>query len=371
MGVPCDGTAPRAVKRLRGTAPRAVEEVRARTHPRPPPLTLSRVPHSYKLFLDELTPERHFTQQGATLEQYTGLRTFVREQLATAGISTAVASGAGASGTAAAAEEGEEEREEVEKRRASAIDETARRCLAFTAKHRITPHFTEAQQLLAVFSDLQESDLFLMQNAQKLEDESEAVLQSIAAFETRSLDTTCTTESDIASLAASIEAAQRRLRLARNGSPVNGKSGTSGKPKDEMLHALHGHVKHTYAGCGLSASGATTTTVAMLKELEADFEKLNAQVLDMAESGGRGASSERCAHLLPRSRCTAAPLRARHRRLASAPHLTPPSPSSSISLPSPPIQTTSRTRRKWWGRRHARCSASLASQKRRQSTRRG
>ena len=255
---------------------------------RPPRPLISR---SYKLFLDELTPERHFTQQGATLEQYSEMRMYVREQLAVAGISTA---GAVAAATEAEAEEEEEEEEgedEAEKRRASAIDDTARRCLAFTARHCIAPHFTDVQQLLVVFSDLQESDLFLVQNAQKLEDESEAVVQSITAFKARSVETTRTTERDIASLAASIEAAQQRLRLARNGSPVSGKSGASGKSRDEMLGALHGRVKHTYAGCGLSASGATTTTVAMLKELEAEFEKLNTQVLDIAESGGRGASS--------------------------------------------------------------------------------
>lgn len=177
--------------------------------------------------------------------------------------------------------------DEEAKRKAAAVDAAARATLDFTEAHSITPHFSEVSQLLAVFSDLQESDLFLVQNAQVSEAETEAVRQKLKiAIEEK--NERSGSNSDSTSLSDAIKASKRRLAAAVANEADGRSAAVTKEERNQLLTNLHGHVKSTFAGCGMQAAGASTSTVEMLRELEGEFEMLNTAVASMVLSGDRG-----------------------------------------------------------------------------------
>ena len=130
-------------------------------------------------------------------------------------------------------------------------------------------YFAEPQQLLDIFTALEESNLFLIQNSQ----ETEEALEELKAkfFDTRGrMDTeTAGLKVQIDSLKGSIEVEEAK------GQGLNARAGrnTGVQHQEDTLNELNRKVAETYRAI-FSEGDATLSTLQMLTNIEAKLEEL-------------------------------------------------------------------------------------------------
>jgi len=141
-------------------------------------------------------------------------------------------------------------------------------------------YFTHPNQLLDIFTALEEQNLFLIQNSQETEQALEELKQTFnetrASMDKKSTDL----QANVNELQQQIghedgKAGQLRKRIQASG------GGTQGR-QEQLLALLHSNVREVYERCGFDA-GSKPNTLFMLSELEARLEDLLNAIEQMPE----------------------------------------------------------------------------------------
>merc|ERR1719421_2583801 len=147
-------------------------------------------------------------------------------------------------------------------------------------------YFEEPKQLLDVFTALEESNLFLIQNSQETEQALEEVQQKYAEVRQEMGATTAKMKNDIQHLER--QNAGERDKCDQLKQTVSQKRGAS--KQDVLLHELEAYVSEVHSACGFD-SDHDPDTLRMLKAIEMKLEEL-LLALDQAEEDGNKALLE-------------------------------------------------------------------------------
>jgi hypothetical protein len=151
-------------------------------------------------------------------------------------------------------------------------------------------YFREPQQLMDIFSALEEQNLFLIQNSQETE-------RSLEELQHLYRETRCTMDSKTSQLASQISDLKNQIsqeekkvtqllsnRQAGNATPVAGSAAHANainealaqqtqQEKEKLLNSLNDKVRFVYERCGFDAS-TKPNTLLMLSQLETKLEEL-------------------------------------------------------------------------------------------------
>jgi len=156
-------------------------------------------------------------------------------------------------------------------------------------------YFVRPKQLVDVFTQLEEQNLFLIQNSQETEQALEELRSDLASTRVTMSAKTSALEGTIGGLRALIDAEEAKSAALANPSAAappppppaaKGKDSAAGSAvsvlerQDGVLRSLHGKVLDVYKRCGFDVSGGSPATLFMLSELERRLEEL------LAEMGG-------------------------------------------------------------------------------------
>ncbi|KAJ0407690.1 hypothetical protein ATCC90586_001872 [Pythium insidiosum] len=151
--------------------------------------------------------------------------------------------------------------------------------MAVTSSGEETPmYFQHPQQLLDIFTALEESNLFLIQNSQETEQTLEELKQSYRETKKTMDRKTQNLKNNIDELQQQIaieEAKASQLRHRSHG-------GSSENAQERMLKELHDRVLEVYKRCGFEAE-SNSSTLYMLTDLEARLEDLLSAIEQMPE----------------------------------------------------------------------------------------
>jgi hypothetical protein len=130
-------------------------------------------------------------------------------------------------------------------------------------------YFTEPQQLLDVFSDLEESNLFLIQNGQETAQALEELRTQASATESHLQRKTDELAGSADSLRSQIDQQGDKVRRLRERAQRHGQD----DEQQSLLRALHERIRGVYRTCGFDAE-TNPSTLYMLTDLEAKLEDL-------------------------------------------------------------------------------------------------
>ena len=139
-------------------------------------------------------------------------------------------------------------------------------------------HFTDPQQLLEIFTQLEEQNLFLIQNSQETEQALEELKQEFRDTRRRMDSKTKSLKENMEALQSQIrdeDAKAQHLRERRH-------LGSGGDAEEGLLRALNERVREVYERCGFD-TGSTPATLTMLTDLEAKLEGLLARIETMPQ----------------------------------------------------------------------------------------
>jgi hypothetical protein len=142
----------------------------------------------------------------------------------------------------------------------------------------IPMYFQNPQQLLDIFTALEESNLFLIQNSQETEQTLEELKQSYRETKKNMDHKTQALKSNIDELEAQI--AQEELKANQLRQRSHG--GTAENAQERMLKEIHERVLDVYRRCGFEAE-SNSSTLYMLTDLEARLEDLLSAIEQMPE----------------------------------------------------------------------------------------
>lgn len=152
-------------------------------------------------------------------------------------------------------------------------------------------YFTSPHQLLEIFQQLEESNLFLIQNCQDIEQQLEELRQMHAETSAAMASQTAQLESQVAVLQAQLasedaKAATLRRKVAAESASEAGGSASDGPGSaadasahalDALLPALRSRIVEVYERSGFKAN-ASSDTISMLTQLEGKLEALLAEL---------------------------------------------------------------------------------------------
>jgi hypothetical protein len=240
----------------------------------------------YKEFLDSLTPEEHFAECGRVKASRQEARRVVRweakmvEWEKAKEAAEAEAAARAAAEEARLAEEGKivrkRDRDKARFRPSIPPAPTLEEEDLESSGDEHPMFFKEPKQLLDVFTALEESNLFLIQNSQETEQALEELKQEFVETKERMDGKTTQLKQSIASLQEQIRAEESRAgALADRAASSTGK-----ETQDRLLRDLHAKVRRVYTDCAMDAS-ANPTTLSMLTDLEGELERLLGQMAEM------------------------------------------------------------------------------------------
>lgn len=140
--------------------------------------------------------------------------------------------------------------------------------------------FRRPQQLLDVFAQLEEENLFLIQNSQETEQALEELKQNFVATKSDMDGKTELLKRNISVLEAQIADEERKASQLR--SRLGARAGETQGRQETLLAMLHDKVRDVYVRCGFDCT-SKPATLFMLSELEAKLECLLEQVDTMPE----------------------------------------------------------------------------------------
>jgi len=160
-----------------------------------------------------------------------------------------------------------------------------------TAEERELPiYFTEPQQLLSTFQQLEESNLFLIQNCQDIEQQLEELRQTHAETSATIAVQTAQLESQVAELNGQLQieeakVAALRKKASKSAESSGGGGGGGGEEEDDtsddaldnLINELRERIVEVYERCGFKAT-ASSDTLSMLTGLEGKLESLLASL---------------------------------------------------------------------------------------------
>jgi hypothetical protein len=157
-----------------------------------------------------------------------------------------------------------------------------------SAEERELPlYFTEPQQLLSTFTQLEESNLFLIQNCQDIEQQLEELRQMHAetsaaiAVQTAQLEEqVAVLQGQLAQEEAKVAGLRKKAKAGAAGAGAQAESASSGENAsalDALLLELRERIIGVYERCGFKAT-ASSDTLSMLTALEGKLESLLASL---------------------------------------------------------------------------------------------
>merc|ERR1711934_1213595 len=137
-------------------------------------------------------------------------------------------------------------------------------------------YFSEPQQLLDIFADLELQNLFLIQNSQETEQALEELKQNCQETKKQMDDKTSSLKTNIKELKAQIEAENAKAAMLLE----RAKQSEGKEVQEKLLQELNAKVRTVYVECGFDAD-AKPTTLTMLTDLEGKLEFLLAEMETM------------------------------------------------------------------------------------------
>lgn len=144
--------------------------------------------------------------------------------------------------------------------------------------------FTEPQQLLDIFADLELQNLFLIQNSQETEQALEELKQNYEETKKQMDDKTSSLKENIQELKHQIEAENTKAEMLQQ----RAKASEGKEVQEKLLQELNEKVRTVYVECGFE-SDAKPTTLTMLTDLEGKLEFLLAEMETMDKEYVEGA----------------------------------------------------------------------------------
>jgi len=139
-------------------------------------------------------------------------------------------------------------------------------------------YFTRPAQLLDIFTQLEEQNLFLIQNSQETEQALEELKQNFRETKKKMDRKTQQLDQNIRELRAQIEVEEAKCESLKQRAQAS-----AGEDKQEdLLKSLNEKVKEVYRRCGFDAD-SSPSTLSMLTELEARLEDLLMAIEAMPE----------------------------------------------------------------------------------------
>jgi hypothetical protein len=150
-------------------------------------------------------------------------------------------------------------------------------------------YFTSPHQLIDMFTQLEEQNLFLIQNSQETEQTLEALRYDFAATRlamNAKTETLNKTMKDLEQLIKAEDSKSKSLKKSvqfhsETKGPGGGSGGSQGQT--ELLDTLKEKVLEVYKRCGFDVSGGAPSTLFMLSELEAKLEDLLSAMATMPQ----------------------------------------------------------------------------------------
>lgn len=137
-------------------------------------------------------------------------------------------------------------------------------------------YFKEPQQLLDIFTQLEEGNLFLIQNCQETEQQLEELKQTYRESKKRFEKQTQALQEQISTLEAQIEREQAKADMLSQ----RVKESAGDDHQEQLLTALRNKVKQVYVKCGFD-SNANPDLLSMLTDLEGLLEDLLSEIASM------------------------------------------------------------------------------------------
>ncbi|XP_040214930.1 cilia- and flagella-associated protein 100 [Rana temporaria] len=134
-------------------------------------------------------------------------------------------------------------------------------------------YFTDPQQLLDIFSELEEQNLSLIQNSQETEEALEEIKHTIATTEEKMENETQQLKDQIAHLKASISQEEERATDLELKSRVFAFGQYKSEDQDKMLTSLSSKVEEVYRAC-IGENRANLNALQMLMVIESQLEEL-------------------------------------------------------------------------------------------------
>ncbi|KAH8061605.1 hypothetical protein JL721_8836 [Aureococcus anophagefferens] len=141
-------------------------------------------------------------------------------------------------------------------------------------------YFKHPQQLLDIFSQLEEQNLFLIQNSQETEKALEELKQNFEATKEQMDGKTALLKQNIDELELQIGAEENKAAQLRG--RLQARAGETQGRQEKLLAQLHEKVRDVYQKCGFDV-GSKPSTLFMLSELEARLEQLLDHIETMSE----------------------------------------------------------------------------------------
>jgi len=240
----------------------------------------------YKQFLDSLTPPEWFEEQRAIKNARQKERQARRREERMKQWQEACAKAQAEADARARAEKERLEKEGRVKRKG----EQSRREVSMppmpdfeddeltSSGEELPMYFTKPQQLLDIFTALEEQNLFLIQNSQETEQALEELKQQYRETKRKMDRKTATLKQNIDRLRNQIDAEEGKAEGLKARAQA-----TTGEDKQEaLLHQLGEKVKEVYRKCSFDAD-SNPSTLFMLTELEAKLEDLLSAIEQMPE----------------------------------------------------------------------------------------
>ncbi|CAM9264981.1 unnamed protein product [Ectocarpus fasciculatus] len=142
-------------------------------------------------------------------------------------------------------------------------------------------YFSDPQQLMDIFSALEEQNLFLIQNSQETEHTLEELRQAYKTTKVTMDARTGQLQAQIDELEGLIQLEEQRTKLLHAKRMAAAES-TGEKEKERLLGDLHAKVKNVYEQCGFDAS-TKPSTLFMLSQLESKLESLLTEISGMPQ----------------------------------------------------------------------------------------
>lgn len=152
-------------------------------------------------------------------------------------------------------------------------------------------YFTKPQQLLDIFTQLEEQNLFLIQNSQETEQQLEELIQEFNKTQDTMNSKTSELGSTIHTLRSQIGREEGRAeQLTKR---IEASTGDTHERQGQLLLDLRDKVSEVYKACGFDAAGGSPETLFMLSELEAKLEDLLTAIEQMPEEFVRAKEKEK------------------------------------------------------------------------------
>ena len=114
-------------------------------------------------------------------------------------------------------------------------------------------YFKQPKQLLDLFTQLEEQNLFLIQNSQETEQALEELKQDFTATQVSMDGKTSSLRENIGELKSQI--GDEEVKAEQLSKSINASTGSKQGRQEEILGALHKKVNEVYERCGFDVSG--------------------------------------------------------------------------------------------------------------------